>query len=269
MLTALLGALLYLVVFRPLRDAPPLARAVASLGVMIVIQSVMAITVGTAPVVVKAIFPVKRWEWGSLTVLSDRFYLAVTIVVVTIVLSLVFQLHPLRPVHPGLGRVADRARSSAASPPTAVALINWMISATIAGLAGILIAPISPLTPISYTLFVIPALAAALVGGFQYLVPTVARRPGHRHDPGRGAQPGRHRTRGCPRPASSELVPLIVILIALTVTGQAMPARGGLLRQPLGRAPAARGRILFPAVVGFAVGVRSRWCSRRARGATR
>src|SRR6478752_6306326 len=62
-LTALLGALLYLVVFRPLRDAPPLARAVASLGVMVVIQSVMAIMVGSAPVAVKAIFPARRWEW--------------------------------------------------------------------------------------------------------------------------------------------------------------------------------------------------------------
>src|SRR6516165_6013525 len=35
-LCAGLGALLYLIVFRPLRDSPQLARAVASLGVLVV-----------------------------------------------------------------------------------------------------------------------------------------------------------------------------------------------------------------------------------------
>jgi ABC-type branched-subunit amino acid transport system ATPase component/branched-subunit amino acid ABC-type transport system permease component len=250
-LTALLGALLYLVVFRPLRDAPPLARAVASLGVMVVIQSVMAITVGTAPVVVKAIFPVKRWEWGSLTVLSDRFFLAVTIVVVTVVLSLVFRFTQFGLFTRASAESQTGAFVSGISPDR-VALVNWMISAAIAGLAGILIAPISPLTPISYTLFVIPALAAALVGGFQYLVPTVLA----------GLAIGMIQAEAInlagtyswmPQTGSSELVPLMIILIALTVTGQAMPARGGLLRQPLGRAPRPRS-ILFPAVVGFAVG---------------
>ncbi len=250
-ITALLGALLYLVVFRPLRDAPPLARAVASLGVMVVIQSIMAIAVGSAPVVVKAIFPVKRWEWGSLVVLSDRFYLAVTIVVVTVALSLVFKFTRF-----GLNTRASAESQTGAFvsgvSPDRVAMLNWMISAAIAGLAGILIAPISPLTPISYTLFVIPALAAALVGSFQYMVPAVLA----------GLGIGMLQAEALnlsgdyswmPSSGASELVPLIVILVVLTVTGQAMPARGGLLRHPLGRAPRPR-VVIFPAVVGLAVG---------------
>ena len=49
-LTAALGAVLYGAVFRPLRDAPPLARAVASLGVSVIIQDVIA----TRPVSVRA-----------------------------------------------------------------------------------------------------------------------------------------------------------------------------------------------------------------------
>ena len=36
-----------------------------------------------------------------------------------------------------------------------------------AGMAGILIAPLAPVTPSAYALFVVPALAAAIVGGFQ------------------------------------------------------------------------------------------------------
>ena len=65
MLAALLGALLYVLVFRPLRDAPQLARAVASLGVLVVLQGVMAIRQGTSPVSVGAIFPTGRWEIGD------------------------------------------------------------------------------------------------------------------------------------------------------------------------------------------------------------
>ena len=45
--------------------------------------------------------------------------------------------------------------------PERIALLNWMASAVVAGVAGILIAPISPLTPSAYTLAVVPALAAA------------------------------------------------------------------------------------------------------------
>ncbi len=250
--TALLGALLYAVVFRPLRNAPPLARAVASLGVMIVIQSLVAISVGTAPVAVKAIFPARRWELGSLVVLSDRFYLALTIVAVTVVLSLVFRFTRFGLATRATAESQTGAYVSGVSPDR-VALLNWMISAAVAGLAGILIAPISPLTPITYTLFVIPALAAALVGSFQYLVPTVLA----------GLAIGMLQAEAVklastyswmPRSGASELVPLMVILVVLTVTGQAMPARGGLVRTPLGRAPRPRS-IAFPALVGLAVGV--------------
>jgi ABC-type branched-subunit amino acid transport system ATPase component/branched-subunit amino acid ABC-type transport system permease component len=250
-ITAILGAVLYLLVFRPLRDAPPLARAVASLGVMVVIQSLVAIRVGTAPVSVKAIFPAERWELGSLIVLSDRFFLAVTIVAITVVLALLF-----RSTRFGLFTRASAESQTGAFvsgvSPDRVAMINWMISAAVAGLAGILIAPISPLTPISYTLFVIPALAAALVGGFQYLVPTVIAGLGIGMVQSEALSlAGQHSW--MPQSGSAELVPLIIILVALTVTGQAMPARGALLRHPLGRAPRPRS-ILFPAALGTAAG---------------
>ena len=38
-LEAVVGVLLYVVVFRPLRNAPPVAKAVASLGVMVVLTA--------------------------------------------------------------------------------------------------------------------------------------------------------------------------------------------------------------------------------------
>ncbi|HET6662717.1 MAG TPA: hypothetical protein VFG94_00595, partial [Acidimicrobiales bacterium] len=87
LVAARLGALLYVLVFRPLRDAPPLAKAVASLGVLVVIQGVLAIRQGTVAVSVAPIFPAERWELGSVIILSDRFWLAVTVVVLALVLA--------------------------------------------------------------------------------------------------------------------------------------------------------------------------------------
>ena len=55
--------------------------------------------------------------------------------------------------------------------PDRIALVNWVISAVVAGLAGILIAPLVPLVPGTYTLFIVPALAAAVLGRFYALCP--------------------------------------------------------------------------------------------------
>src|SRR4029077_5427261 len=50
-----------------------------------------------------------------------------------------------------------------------------------------------------------------------------------------------------------EVVPLVVMLVALLVTGKAVPERGSVQRPPLGRAPRPRSYAL-PIVAGFVVG---------------
>jgi ABC-type branched-subunit amino acid transport system ATPase component/ABC-type branched-subunit amino acid transport system permease subunit len=249
---AALGALLYALVFRPLRDAPPLAKAVASLGVLVVLQGVLAIRQGTNPVSVAAIFPTERWELGSVTVLADRFFLAMTVVVLAVVLAGALRFTRFGLVTRAAAESQTGAFVSGVSPDR-VALVNWMLSAVIAGLAGILIAPVSPLTPVTYTLFVVPALAAAVVGRFQYLIPIVVA----------GIAIGMLQSEALslaaqhswlPQTGSFELVPLIVILVALVVVGAGMPVRGGLVRQRLGHAPRPRS-LLVPTVVGAVVGL--------------
>ncbi len=71
-ISAALGALLYVAVFRPMRKAPALAKAVASLGVLVVLQSLVSQRMGSLPVIVQAIYPSKPWTWHGQTVLSDR-----------------------------------------------------------------------------------------------------------------------------------------------------------------------------------------------------
>jgi ABC-type branched-subunit amino acid transport system ATPase component/branched-subunit amino acid ABC-type transport system permease component len=249
---ALLGALLYGAVIRPLRDAPPLAKAVASLAVLVVLQGVLAIRQGTNPVSVAPIFPAERWELGEVVLLSDRFYLALTVVGMAVLLALGFRYTRFGLLTRATAESQTGAYVSGVSPDR-VALVNWMIGAVVAGLAGILIAPVSPLTPVTYTLFVVPALAAAVVGRFESLIVIVAA----------GIAIGMLQSEALslagrndwlPQSGSAELVPLVVILVALVVVGGGMPVRGGLVRQRLGHAPRPRS-LLVPTVAGAAVGL--------------
>jgi ABC-type branched-subunit amino acid transport system ATPase component/branched-subunit amino acid ABC-type transport system permease component len=251
-IAALFGALLYLLVFRYLRDAPPLARTGASLGVLVVIQGLIVNRVGDAPVSVGPIFPAKRWELGSAAVLSDRFLLAVSIVGLTLALTALFRWTRFGLLTRAVAETQTGALLSGVSPER-IALLNWILSAVVAGAAGILIAPISPLTPTAYTLAVVPALAAAVVGRFEYLVPTVIA----------GVAIGMLQSEGSklaltyswfPRAGSAELVPLIVILGALLLVGRSIRTRGGFVREQLGRAPRPRS-FLVPALLGATAGV--------------
>ena len=73
-LAALLGLLLYGLIFRPLRSASPVARAVASLGVAVVITGVILERVGSNPVDVSGIFPSHIYKVGSVHVSGDRIW---------------------------------------------------------------------------------------------------------------------------------------------------------------------------------------------------
>jgi ABC-type branched-subunit amino acid transport system ATPase component/ABC-type branched-subunit amino acid transport system permease subunit len=252
LIAAVIGALLYLTVFRPLRQAPQLARAVASLGVLVVVQGLIVNRVGDAPVSVTPIFPAQRWQWGSVILLSDRCYLALTVLGLTLALAALYRWTRFGLLTRAVAETQTGAIVSGVSPER-VALVNWMASAVVAGAAGILIAPISPLTPDAYTLAVVPALAAAVVGGFDLLIPAALA----------GIIIGMFQSEGAtlaaqhhwlPQTGSAELIPLLVIVGALLLTGRAMPIRGGIVRQQLGRAPRPRS-FLLPAIAGTAAGV--------------
>jgi len=251
-IAAVLGALLYVLVFRYLRYAPPLARTGASLGVLVVIQGVIVNRVGDTPVTVEDIFPADRWEWGSVALLSDRFYLAVSIVGITIALTALFRWTRFGLLTRAVAETQTGALVSGVSPER-IALFNWIISAVVAGAAGIMISPIAPLTPTAYALAVVPALAAAVVGRFEYLVPTVIA----------GIAIGMLQSEASslaltnswfPDSGSPELVPLIVILVALLLVGRSIRTRGGFVRERLGHAPRPH-TFLVPALLGTTAGV--------------
>lgn len=234
-IAALLGLVLYLLVFRPLRTSPLVARAVAALGISLLIAGLVAQKLGTDPVEVSPIFPTDVWQAGDLQLSADRFYFALTIVVLSVLLALVFRYTKF-----GLATRAsaetERGAYVSGISPDRIAAYNWMLSSAVAGLAGILIAPIVPLVPVAYTLFIVPALAAAILARFDLVVVAVFA----------GLAVGMLQSEAqylasqydfLPSAGLPELVPLILILAVLLIRAKPLPARGEIILQTLGRAP--------------------------------
>ena len=250
-ISSLFGLLLYVLVFRPLRTAPAVAPAVASIGVMVVLTGLMSQRLGTTPVSVDAILPTKIWVLGSVRISSDRVWFAVTILAIAFVIAAAFRFTRFG-LHTRAAAATEKGALVSGIAPDRVAALNWMISAAVAAIAGILIAPIVPLVPISYTLFIVPALAAAVLGRFQYLIPAVVG----------GLAIGMLQSEvtylhslysWLPSSGLSELVPLVLILLVLVVRAKPLPSRGVILQRTLGRAPRPQ-RILMPTALGTAAG---------------
>jgi len=248
---AVLGALAYLLIFRPLRNHRPVAKAVASIGLMGLLTAVVTYQVGTQVILVNPIFPQNHVSFLGVDISVDRLLLAGTIIGLGIVLTVLFRYTRFGLATRAAAETEVGALVSGLSPDR-IALVNWMISFVVCGLAGILIAPLVPLQPGTYTLFIVPALAAAVVGRFHSLGWAIAAGLGigmleslsvylngvHTWFPA----------------GAGQLIPLVLVLAVLAFRGQTMPSRGTLVQVTLGRAPRPHWR-LPTAVVGTAIGI--------------
>ena len=249
---AVLGLVLYAIVFRPLRNSLPVAKAVASIGVMLLMTAAIADRAGDRQIVVAPIFPTETYTWFGVRVVGDRLWFAVTIIGVALALAAFFRFTRF-----GLATRAAAESSVGAHvsglAPERIATVNWAISAMVGGLAGILISPLTPLTPGTYTLFIVPALAAAVLGQFSAITPAVI---------GGLAIGGlqsmvvflKSRYAFIPESGAGDLIPLILVLGALIVRGRPLPTRGSLVQQTLGRAPRPRS-VLVPLAMCVPAGV--------------
>jgi ABC-type branched-subunit amino acid transport system ATPase component/branched-subunit amino acid ABC-type transport system permease component len=249
-LCAALGLVLYLLVFRPLRKAPPVARTVASIGVMIIFAALTTAQLGTQGPAVDAIFPVDILEFGDIRVPQDRILFAATIVALALVLAAAYRFTRFGLATRAASESEEGAYVSGLSPDR-IAAANWMIGAAVAGLAGILISPIVPLTPNAYTLFIVPALAAAIIGRFSSILAAVAA----------GLVIGMLQSEATylprvydwlPSTGLVELVPLIVVLVVLVLWAKPLHSRGAVIVSELGNAPYPRHLKLWVPVVAVA-----------------
>jgi ABC-type branched-subunit amino acid transport system permease subunit len=163
---AVFGLVLYVVVYRPLRSASPLTRVCASVGVMLALQAIAVLNYSTEPVATNSIFPSGPLSVAKITFPEDRLYFTGVVVIISVALALIYKFSRFG-LATRAGAENDRGAALTGISATMVAGQNWVIATVLAGVAGILIAPVASLDPTSYTLFVVPALAAALIGRFQ------------------------------------------------------------------------------------------------------
>ncbi len=148
-----------------MRSAPALARVGASIGVMLALQAVALLNYSTFAVSSPPILPDTPIHFAGLTVPSDRLYLAGLTVIVGLVLAGIYRFTRFGLVT----RAAienERGAALLGHSASRIAAYNWVLATVLAAAAGILILPITTLNPGTYTLFIVPALGAALLGRF-------------------------------------------------------------------------------------------------------
>ncbi|MCR5977661.1 ATP-binding cassette domain-containing protein [Gordonia jinghuaiqii] len=251
-IAALLGVLCYALIFRPMRNASVVAKAVASIGLMIVLQAVIAQRVGTEIPLVEPIFPMKTIPIGGSVAPTDRLWLAGCVVGLAIVTTIAFRYTRFGVATEAAAESEKGAYLTGLSPDK-IAFSNWALSSVLAGLGGILIAPLVALNPVAYTMFIVPALAATLVGNFSsiWLTVTAGIAIGAMQSEATNLQ---NTFDFLPKTGLSEAIPLLLILGFLVVKGRPLPDRGAVVRQALGRAPRPE-HILLPALVSIVVAV--------------
>ena len=247
LLGALLGLVVYWLVFRPLRQAPPLARVVASLGLLLYLQELVRLRFpvsGAGVVVRRAVLPDEPVDLLGTTVTQNRLLLAVIVVVLTVVLATAFRRTRL-----GLSIRAAAGNEKGALllgiAPDRLGAVSWAVASVLGGMAVVLIEPIAGLSPTTTPLLVIPALAAALLGRLASFGITTAAGLGigmvqsailgHAVDPDTTWIPDWLPTTGL-----QQAVPVLVIIGVLVWRGDALPDRAALVDRRLPPAPEPR-----------------------------
>lgn len=251
-LAALIGFATYTLVFRPLRHSPPLARVVASVGVMLTLQALAVLRFGSGTRTAKAMFPSKAVSVLGVDVPRDRFFLAGIVVALAAALWVLFQ----RTTFGTATRAAatnERMTTLLGYSSQRIAAVNWVLASVVGALTGILVAPITSVNAGGFTLFVVPALAAVLVGRLSSFGITAAA----------GLALGAVQSivillqreswfPGFLKTGLREGLPFLAIVIVLFVLGDRLPIRGELTSGRLPRAVPPTRR-LRPVLIGVPI----------------
>jgi branched-subunit amino acid ABC-type transport system permease component len=234
------GCFVELVVFRRLRTASPLAKLVASLGVLLLVQAAVLLAFGNTPLDSPAVLPSSSVTVFNVTVPIAQFILAGIVGIIVLVLVGLYRYTRF-----GLATRAasenERSALLAGLSPSLIALSNTVIGTVLAGLVGILAASVVGLDSTTLPLLIIPALAAALFARFTsfpitylaglligiaeslvYLASTQSWFP---------------TSQGIALPGLQQVLEFLLIVAALWWRGSSLPQRGEIVERSLPLVP--------------------------------
>jgi sulfate-transporting ATPase len=216
-----LGLLTQWLVMRPLRNAAPIVRIIATLAILLAVEAGAALHYADIPALVPPIIPQHSWLLLGVHVPSDRIGLYAIAIVLTASLAWA-KRRSLVGLATSAAAESERGAATLGWSPDVLATLNWCIGGALAGLAGALIGPITGGLQAEFlALLIVPTLAVALCGRFDsfWLVLAGATAIGvfqslsllYVHQTG-----------------AQDAVPFLLILIVLVFTGRSLPVRGHL-----------------------------------------
>ena len=243
---ALLGVGLYLLIFRPLRHAPALAKVVASIGLMLALQALAIIHFGSSSAKTTAVLPTDPVDILGVSIAADRLWLAAIAVAASLVVAGIYRYTRFGVITRAVAQ-NERAAALHGWRPVRIEAANWALASLLAGLAGVLAAPIVSLSPSTMTLAVVPALAAALVAQFSSF--PIAAAAGLAIGVGQSlCIKAAADWSWFPQQGMAETLPFLVIAIVMVARGRRLPTRGEPIGGHLPRAPQAKRPLPLTAV---------------------
>ncbi len=164
---ALLGLISYVIVMVLPRHSSNIMRVMATLGILVILQSVVQLRYGPNPVVVDDFMPSGSVSLGGdVAVPASRIVLVAVAVALTLVLTVVYTRTRF-----GLATTAaaenERKLAALGWRIGRVGSVNWSVGGALAGIAGILLAPVTGVSLSIGTALTVTVLAAALIGGLR------------------------------------------------------------------------------------------------------
>ena len=166
-----LGILLYAVLFRFLRLSSPLTKVVATIGLSVALPSLATIIFGnqaiqSAPGLAPE--PVRVFRFLGVPVTLDQVIVYISVVVIVVAGALVLKYSDV-----GL-KVRAMVDSTAMTDlsgtnPTTISIGVWAVSTFLAGLTGVLAAPIIGLDATNFTLLIAASFAAVIAAKLRSL----------------------------------------------------------------------------------------------------
>ena len=227
----IVAALIYIVVIRGLRSAPPVTMLVATIGLTLVLQALAVRSFGNITLRVPSIVPDDVIMLGGRPFPVDRLWLLGAVVLLAMGVAFVY-----RATRFGLATRASFLNEKGAIllglEPIRLGLYNWLFAAGLAGSVGIIGSSLGGVSPFTFSLFVIPALGAALAARLKSIPVAVAA----------GVAIGSFEAiavhivaqEQVPRfflGGISTLVPFIAIVVSLIVVGKKLPNRAAILER--------------------------------------
>ena len=265
---AVLGVVFYLGVMRQLRNSPVLARVVANLALLLLLQGLATVIFDVATQSPLPVLNATPIDIAGLAIPRDRLMLAAISVVLAVVLAVVSRRTKI-----GLAirAISDSEKGASLSglSPVLIGALTWAAGFVLAALAGVLLSPIAGLDANALTLLIVPVFAAALIARFtSYGVAVAAGLVlGMAQSALQLISPdGAWYTWLWSGPGRPQAIPAMVVILAMIFSGRLLPARGEVVRgrMPISLPPRYRvaGPILaLAAGIAFIYLARSAWLS--------